>query len=243
MKISGIYKIQSIVKPERFYIGSAVKISHRWSQHLHGLRHKKHANKKLQSHYNKYGESDLQFSVLTGCKVLELIDKEQFFIKSLNPWFNLSPNAGSQLGLRHSEKTRQKIKDALKNLPEEAKIERKRKQSESHKGKPNGCLGTKRSEESKAKMRLKATGNQNAKGYKHTPEARAKITKMNILNNHRPPSRKGVKDSDETRRRKSEGHIGINTWMKGTHPSEETIKKRSESLKAAWAKRKLLKSA
>ena len=57
MIISGIYKIQSIIKPERCYIGSAVNIQKRWRDHKRELRNNKHSNKKLQNHCNKYGES------------------------------------------------------------------------------------------------------------------------------------------------------------------------------------------
>lgn len=37
----------------------------------------------------------------------------------------------------------------------------------------------------------------------------------------------GYKPSKETRRKMSESHKGINTWMKGRHPSDEAIKKMS----------------
>ena len=33
-RITGIYKIQSIIKPERIYIGSAVYVDKRWKEHL-----------------------------------------------------------------------------------------------------------------------------------------------------------------------------------------------------------------
>lgn len=100
MKISGIYKIQSIIKPERVYIGSAVWIAHRWDQHLSDLRKNKRKNSKLQNHFNKYGEADLQFSILLGCDKEDLLKTEQYFIDSYKPWFNICPVAGSQFG-RH----------------------------------------------------------------------------------------------------------------------------------------------
>ena len=67
-KVSGIYKIQSIIKPERIYIGSAVNICDRWRCHLKDLKNGNHGNGKLQNHFNKYGEIDLQFSILLGCE-------------------------------------------------------------------------------------------------------------------------------------------------------------------------------
>jgi GIY-YIG catalytic domain. len=64
MNTSGIYKIESKLKPERIYIGSAINIGQRWRVHLSDLRKQKHHSKKLQNHYNKYGEVDLSFSIL-----------------------------------------------------------------------------------------------------------------------------------------------------------------------------------
>jgi len=107
----GIYKIQSKIKPERIYIGSAVNFYKRCNSHKHSLRKGKHGSKKLQNHYNKYGEKDLEFSILLGCDKESLIEIEQFFIDSYNPWFNINPTAGSNLGRKFSEDPNRKRKD------------------------------------------------------------------------------------------------------------------------------------
>jgi hypothetical protein len=39
--LGGIYKIYSLIKPERCYIGSSVNISKRWAQHLSKLQNNK----------------------------------------------------------------------------------------------------------------------------------------------------------------------------------------------------------
>ena len=65
--ISGIYKIQSKIKPERIYIGSAVNMSNRIIKHKQDLKKNIHCNNKLQNHYNKYGLADLIFSILMSC--------------------------------------------------------------------------------------------------------------------------------------------------------------------------------
>jgi group I intron endonuclease len=109
MKISGIYQIQSKIKPERIYIGSAVNISARWSSHLGTLRRNKHRSLKLQRHYNKYGITDLEFTILLGCEKEDLIKTEQYFIDSYNPFFNSLKIAGSPLGFRHSDEAKKKM--------------------------------------------------------------------------------------------------------------------------------------
>jgi predicted GIY-YIG superfamily endonuclease len=53
MSSSGIYKIQSVCKPERIYIGSAVDIARRWREHVSCLKKNKHEEEKTnrsQSH-------------------------------------------------------------------------------------------------------------------------------------------------------------------------------------------------
>ena len=59
----GVYKI-SFGDNDRIYIGSAMNLGRRKSQHLYKLRRNNHDNPKLQSYYNKYGEELLSFSVL-----------------------------------------------------------------------------------------------------------------------------------------------------------------------------------
>lgn len=90
MKISGIYRIESKFYPKRTYIGSSVDIHKRWHQHLNVLRANKHHSQKLQRHYNKYGESDLQFSILLGCDEEDLAKVEQFFLDAYPLYFNIS---------------------------------------------------------------------------------------------------------------------------------------------------------
>ena len=47
----------------------------------------------------------------------------------------------------------------------------------------------------------------------------------------KPSLLRGFKHSDETRKKLSESHIGLNTWTKGTKQSKEVIEKRSLSMK------------
>lgn len=111
MKISGIYKIESKLKPERIYIGSTININIRWNKHLTDLKKNRHHSIKLQNHYNKYGESDLQFSILVECEKENLLKIEQEFIDSYKPYFNICPIAGNCTGIHRSEKEKQKCRE------------------------------------------------------------------------------------------------------------------------------------
>lgn len=111
MGFSGIYKIQSVIKPERIYLGSSVDLSHRWSHHKGDLRRNKHHSLRLQNHYNKYGEGDLVFSILLFCNEADLRGVEQDFLTDLKPYFNILPiavggislNVGDQLTEEHKK--------------------------------------------------------------------------------------------------------------------------------------------
>ena len=116
MKISGIYKIQSLIKPHKIYIGSTVNIQHRWICHSNDFKKNKHCNKKLQNHYNKYGESDLQYSILLDCDKKDLIRSEQLYIDSYSPYFNICKKAYSCLGIKRSKEIRKQMSDRYKGI-------------------------------------------------------------------------------------------------------------------------------
>lgn len=111
---SGIYKIQSIIHPDRMYIGSAVRISYRKSEHFRKLRSGRHANKKLQAHYDKYGEDDLKFSVLELMPSHQMIEHEQKYLDSIKPTFNICTIARNTMGRKQSIETRRKRSASLK---------------------------------------------------------------------------------------------------------------------------------
>jgi len=80
MEIAGIYTI-SFTGSERIYIGSAMNISRRKSQHLYMLRRNIHSNSKLQNYYNKYGEVKFNFNVIE-CVLdnKEVRPREQYYL-------------------------------------------------------------------------------------------------------------------------------------------------------------------
>jgi group I intron endonuclease len=168
MSISGIYKIQSALKPNKCYIGSAKDIFLRWRIHLNDLRLNKHHSSKLQNHFNKYGEGDLFFTVILGCDKEDLIKTEQYFIDSYKPFFNCSITAGSPLGVKHTDQAKKNMSNAHKGyvMPEE----QKRKISQSLKGikrSPevlkkiaDGNRGKKLSEEHRLKLSISHKGIQ-----------------------------------------------------------------------------------
>jgi len=213
----GIYKIRSIIHPDRIYIGSAVHFKNRKTDHLRDLKNNKHHSKKLQNHYNKYSKDDLIFEFIEECNRVDLLIKEQEHIDLNCPFFNTQKIIGSNLGIPMSEEQKIKISLAQKGVKrkpqtEEAKIkiglankgivftnERKLKISKSLKGRVF-------SDERKKKMSEIFTGRKMSENMREKTSERMKGNKL----------RKGKVLSDETKKK-----IGIAN--KGRIKSEEEI--------------------
>ncbi len=114
---SGIYRIVNQVNG-KFYIGSATNIASRWSTHRQSLRKGKHHSIHLQRAWDKYGEAAFVFEDLEEVDVSQLIEREQFYLDTLTPYvqtvgYNICTVANSQLGRKHTEATKQLIKQKL----------------------------------------------------------------------------------------------------------------------------------
>jgi group I intron endonuclease len=118
-KISGIYSITHISNG-KMYVGSAIDIEKRWSEHRSELNHIKHDNPRLQNSWNKYGEQQFNFRLLEEVKdPSKLLEREQYWIDSLhssnrNKGFNIRKVAESNFGLKHTEETKEKISQGNK---------------------------------------------------------------------------------------------------------------------------------
>lgn len=105
----GVYIIENTLNGN-FYIGSSeISIENRWKDHLNDLRGNRHHSQRLQNSFNKHGESNFQMRILAECAVEEAIRKEQFFMDTWEPEFNMNPTAGNCSGRKFTEETKQKM--------------------------------------------------------------------------------------------------------------------------------------
>jgi group I intron endonuclease len=90
---SGIYKLQSRLFPDRIYIGSSTNLQKRKESHrqIH-----KDQNPYIRKHIKEYGKKDLIFSVVEFCEDWQLMEREQYYISELNPYFNIRRFASFQ---------------------------------------------------------------------------------------------------------------------------------------------------
>ena len=226
-KRSGIYRILN-KNNGKVYIGSAANLQKRRNAHLRNLRNGDHINSHLQYAWLKYGADSFAFQIVEFVDdVNDLIKREQFWIDTLNCTvraygYNISPIAGSQLGMKHTEETKARISAAGFNMSAEVKA----KISAAGRGRPwtaakrEKSTGWKHTDESKAKM--SASLKKYNATHKRSPETIARVC---AARRNRPPF------TEETKAKMSES-------AKHRPPvSLETRAKRSESRLRLYAKR------
>lgn len=117
-KISGVYYIINRVN-FKLYIGSAINLHGRFYQHKSALEKNKHENSHLQHAYNKYGGDKFIFIIREFVTDKErLLEVEQREIDSYdwNKLYNVAPTAGSNLGLYHTDESKEKNRLAKKYM-------------------------------------------------------------------------------------------------------------------------------
>lgn len=109
-KQSGVYQIRNLING-KVYIGSAVDVARRWNRHRSDLRKGIHHSRHLQRAWDKHGEATFAFELLEAVASEEqLVEVEQRHLDARRPHdpeigYNISPTAGSALGVRHAPET------------------------------------------------------------------------------------------------------------------------------------------
>ena len=101
METSGIYEIVNRHNGHA-YIGSSSDIPRRWREHKSYLNKGRHINKHLQNAWILYGQAGFIFSIIEECEESLLLTREQYYIDTLSPEYNICVVAGKPR-LRASE--------------------------------------------------------------------------------------------------------------------------------------------
>lgn len=226
LNASGIYAITH-AESGKMYVGSAVNIGRRLTQHKRRLHTGSHVNAKLQNAWNKHGENAFTFKAILVCGKDELIRYEQSLIdayESVKNGYNICPTAGSILGVKRSAETKAKMSASLqgntcakghvKSTEHRAALSAalmgKRKSPEHCAANSAARIGKSLSPETCAKLSEVRKGNTNALGKKHSAETIAK-RRATLLETNKTRPRKQV--SAETRAKMSASAKGNKNWM------------------------------
>lgn len=222
---AGIYEIRNRVNGKR-YVGSAVAIPQRWRQHRCELGKGRH-NPHLQSAWRKYGAEAFEFRVLElVADPTKLIEREQHYIDTLKPEYNVAKVAGSNLGLKWSEETRARIGEASKRVW--SCPEHRQKMSVAHKGQ-------------KPTPEQRAKASAALRGRTLSPEHRAAVATRNVERNASPEHRAKVSAHFKGRPKPAEQIAkmaatkrGRPAHNKGIAASPEQRAKQSATMKARY---------
>lgn len=150
---SGIYKISNPLN-NKIYIGSSININRRWERHKNTLKRGVHPNIHLQRSFDKLIKVNENFiyELLELCDVNILIQKEQFYIDTLNPEYNIAKVANSSKGIVRRKSTKEKIKNSLLGTKQSKETVNKRKLA---------LIGQTRTKEQRATMAISKLGLNN----------------------------------------------------------------------------------
>lgn len=163
--LSGVYAIYNCIN-DKAYVGSSSNLAGRFRSHLSELRKGVHYNEPLQRSWNKHGEENFIFLTLDLCPVIDLTDREQWFMDTWNVLdrafgYNILPNARTVAGYKHSEATRANMRG---RIPSAERIEKFRQMTKTRIF----------SDEEREQRRQRMLGNKLNLGQKRSAETREK---------------------------------------------------------------------
>jgi group I intron endonuclease len=187
---SGIY-LWTHKESGKMYIGSAVDLSKRFLSYYSPL-YLKRANNYICNALTLHSHSAFSLSIVEYIDLKNLsleearnliLEREQYYLDSLLPKYNILKVAGSLLGYKHTQESLIKISEANKGISR-------------NKGINHSNFGKNTSDETRAKMSLANKGISRNKGIPKSPETKAL---MSLANKGKSPANKGLSPSTVTR--------------------------------------------
>lgn len=194
---SGIYKWTNKLTND-IYIGQSIDLAKRFIKYFNYSYLKNRETLVISRALMKYGYSNFSLEILEYCDIANLTEREQYYFDTLNPRYNTLKIAGSSLGHKLTEETKEKISKSLKGIyvkeksalygrthTEETKALMASKRSKEN----NPLFGKTHTEETKELMRQKALGR------KHSEETLLKMSanKGHSVNIHEKCDSEGFK--------------------------------------------------
>lgn len=263
MNLTGVYCIRNTISGKR-YVGSAARsFRERSRKHRNDLKSGVHHSVPLQRSWDKHGEDAFRFEVVEICDPRFCVSVEQVMIdhyRSANTAFgyNVSPVAGSQLGVKFSDRARKNMASAKRvsrkakfQIAAMAELNRGKIRSPETRSKISAAnKGKRRSVECRERMSLQRRGKKRSpeavektaaanRGRKASPEHIAKVAAANTGRKATPETlakmslaNRGKKLTQEHRQKISDGLKRMDTALRESVSAASRARKRSpESLK------------
>lgn len=239
--IAGIYRITNTVNG-KVYIGSASCTGGRFKAHQYRLRAGSHHSVKLQRAWDKYGEAAFVFEIIERVEDGSLIEREQHWIDhydAARSGYNVASVAGRTAGVLWSEERKRAASERMLGVPK----------SPEHRSAMSACrVGKKHSEETRRRISERARARyqdpeQAAKagrhnlGRKHSEEVRQRMSAAHVAR-YTPEERAKCAERARGRKHTEEAKAKIAESNRRRIYSPETLKKMSDSAKAAAARKR-----
>jgi len=171
---SGIYCWINILNG-KYYIGSAVDLGNRVNDYFQDSYYKSRSNTIIVRSILKYGIGNFALVILDFVDKDNLLSREDNFIQTLNPEYNILQNAGNSMGYKHTPESIEKITQSALGRTHSDEV--RKAMSESRKGENNSFFGKTHSEETIAKLK------EHAKNRDYVPVPGIRVEVTDLLNN------------------------------------------------------------
>lgn len=107
----GIYCIENIESGKQYVGSTSGSFSKRFREHFNALKNNKHHSQILQRSFNKHSIQCFSLKILETIDTRDrelIVSREQHFLDTLKPEYNILPKADSLLGHKHSEERKKK---------------------------------------------------------------------------------------------------------------------------------------
>jgi group I intron endonuclease len=101
-----IYKITNLINGH-FYVGSSQNFIKRYYTHLNHIRTSRSSCTVLIRAVTKYGENNFKLEIIEECETQVLLAREQYYLDTLLPEYNVAKIAGSNTGIKRSKETKE----------------------------------------------------------------------------------------------------------------------------------------
>jgi group I intron endonuclease len=135
---SGIYSLICKVN-NKIYVGSSINLSNRLLDYMQPAYLAQSTNRPILRALVKFGLINFYFIVLETCHKTDVLRREQYWLDFLGPEYNISPTAGSTLGVPLSKEARAKLRST--RLGKTHTLETRRLMSETRRGPNNPMFG------------------------------------------------------------------------------------------------------